>query len=224
MKKYDAAFFDFDETVVCFKTMFSFMRFYWGNMYENGGLRFDEYMRKVEEQWVNNIPREIINREYYENFKDEKINDVHRIIPDWIQYEKNKYAERFFVNESILLISKYNKANVSVVFVSGSMFDIISPIASELGVTNIIATRVKENNDVFTGEILPPQTIGNGKAVAVEKYIRDNSIDINKTISYGDHYSDFPMLSATSEGFVISNDKDVLVSAKREGLGIIERL
>ncbi len=225
MERIDIAFFDVDETVVDFKSMFSFLQFYLENQFaENGRRRFDNYLLRVKEQWQINIPRETINREYYAQFKGAKRSEIAKLGLAWFVSEQQRLGDNFYIKESIALIDGYQRNGIPVVFVSGSMLDIITPIAQELKVDNILATRLYEDEwGLITGEIIPPQTIGQGKAQAVAQYIIEHDINPLATIAYGDHESDFSMLATTTQGVIISADVQVIAQARAAGFSIIER-
>lgn len=216
MNKYSVAFFDVDETVVSFKTMFSFLEFYL-----NDSGRFKVYMSNVQKQWENNIDRTIINREYYEQYNNEPVLKVKNTVLKWLSNKKLELGEDFFVKPTLELIRSFQDKGVNVVFVSGSFNEIILPIAKELLVKDVIATKIEEKEGNYTGKIIPPQTIGNGKVEAILNYLRNANLSEKNAVAYGDHYSDFPMLSAVNEGFIISNDKSIISAAKDKGFGII---
>lgn len=204
----EVAFFDVDETIIKFKTMFSFLEFFLDFKYKDNGKRFNKYFSNVKVQWENNIPREQINREYYKNFEGITNNEVKSAVNNW--YCKMKEKGNLFHLHIYELIKKLKHQNVKIVLVSGSLNEVISPIALDIQADSILAINLESKNGLFTGNIIPPQTIGSGKREAVNNYIKSNGIDIRKTISYGDHSSDFDMLSATNKGFLYTDNKEIM--------------
>lgn len=218
------AFFDFDETVISFKSMFSFLKFYLSEVYQSEGeKRFDEYMNDVNHKWLINFPREEINRNYYRQFKNENKEKLLSIRNRWIAEEKNIRGDNFYIHETQELIQNYKRDNYSIVIVSGSMLDIVEPLANEIGVDTVLATKMITDTGVFTGEIVLPQTIGQGKAVAIINYMRLHNISPEHTVAWGDHISDFPMLEVAGKGGIISSDPDVLSIARTKGFSVINR-
>lgn len=217
-KNIKAAFFDCDETLISFKSMFSFLKYYLSGKYGQSGERiFNDYMSNVKAQWANNIPREIININYYKQFKNENIDDVLIYCQKWLIDEKKNAGDDFYIKETISAINQYKEMGSKIVIVSGSLSELIQPIAMEIGADDILATRMTTMNKIFTGEIIPPQTIGSGKAEAVRKYLEKNSIPREFSISWGDHESDFDMLNSTGKGVIISNDLSLLQKAEELG-------
>jgi HAD superfamily hydrolase (TIGR01490 family) len=216
MSEYNVAFFDVDETVVSFKTMFSFLEFYLDN-----SDRFKNYMNNVRQQWVEGVDRTVINKEYYEQYNNESVSSVRNAVQSWLVMKKKELGDNFFLEPTLKLIRSYQKRGVNVVFVSGSFMEIICPIADELLVKDIIATEIEEKQGIYTGKIIPPQTIGHGKVTAILNYLKKNNFSEKNAVAYGDHFSDFPMLAAVSSGFIISSDESVIAAAQNKGFGII---
>ncbi|EGY4513286.1 HAD-IB family hydrolase [Salmonella enterica] len=223
-KNIKVAFFDCDETLISFKSMFSFLKYYLIGKYHDSGCEiFNKYMIDVKSQWEKNIPREIINIDYYKQFKNENIDEVLSFCKNWIIDEKKNAGDDFYIKETINAINIYKEMGSKIVIVSGSLFELIQPIAMEVGANDILATRMTTMNKVFTGEIIPPQTIGAGKAEAVKRYLYKNNIPRECSIAWGDHESDFDMLNSTGKGVIISKDLSLLQKAEGYGFFTILR-
>ncbi|KZX70647.1 hypothetical protein A3712_00285 [Vibrio sp. HI00D65] len=222
-KSYKYAFFDVDETVVSFKTMFKFLEFFYNEINPlEGQLIFNQYMLKIKNDWKNGRPREEINQEYYRIFSSVDSCKFQSIVEKWYEITKKLMGESFFINPIIDEINILKKSNTKLVFVSGSIAKLIELIARDLRVDYVLATRIREENGILTGEIIPPQTIGDGKAVVVEKFMKLHNVESNECIAYGDHISDFQMLSCVSDGVIVSKDKETISSAKLRGWRIID--
>lgn len=217
------AFFDFDETVISFKSMFSFLQFFLKEQYpEDGENRFRSYMNDVKNKWLNNIPREAINSDYYQQFKGESKDKLLSVRDRWILQEKGLYGNCFYIKETIKLIRRYQENNTSIVIVSGSIQDIIEPLAYEIGADAVLATKMKINNGVYTGEFVAPQTIGQGKALAITHYMQEHEVEKQHTVAWGDHESDYPMLYAAGHGGIVSKDLQTLSAAQSKGFSVIK--
>jgi len=224
MRKIKVAFFDFDETVISFKSMFSFIEFFWKEKYhEQGEVLFNRYISEVKFQWENNVPRERINLDYYRKFKGESVDNIVALSAAWIAHEKRNYAENFYIKETQDAINTYKSLGVSVVLVSGAMRDTIMPLADEIGADEVLATRLEIVNGYFTGDIIPPQTIGIGKAQAINHFMQKNHIKRDETIAWGDHDSDFDMLDAAGKGVIISNNEEIITKARDKGYDVVIR-
>jgi len=104
-----------------------------------------------------------------------------------------------------------------IVLVSGSLLACLSPIAQQVGAHDILCIQQAQQEGIFTGEIVPPQTIGEGKAVAIKQYLAQQPTDDKHTTVYGDHISDLPMLSLADMPVVVANCPQLIAVAKEAG-------
>ena len=123
---------------------------------------------------------------------------------DWFAEVFNeKYINHHIINEIIF----HKKNGAAIVLVSGSMNSCLDPIASLVYASHVLCTKQEVVNGIITGEILHPQTIGDGKAVAMEDFCRSlNNIDLTLCFAYGDHISDIPMLEKVGYPCVVKGD------------------
>lgn len=92
---------------------------------------------------------------------------------------------------------------------------------AELGVRHILATRLEVREGRYTGEILPPQTIGAGKAQAVDTFLRARDCSPEWCYAYGDDVSDLPMLEAVGQPTVVSGGRKLKANARTMGWRVI---
>lgn len=224
MNEIKVAFFDFDETVVSFKSMFSFIEYFWQHRYgEEGKEKFSRYINGVKRQWLNNVPREVINLNYYRQFEGEDVESVLSLTDNWIIHEKKHYAGGFYISETLDAINRYKEMGVEIVLVSGAMRDTLIPLACEIGANEVLATRMLVSNGKFTGDIIPPQTIGAGKAQSIVHFMDKRGVDRLSTVAWGDHSSDFDMLEAAGQGILISDNDSVINEARKRGFTVVIR-
>lgn len=221
------AFFDVDDTVVQLKTMFSFQDFYFRHAGAFSGLlgpvraaRFNAVRRRYRAQ---GRPREDLNRMYYRSFRGRRPDQVSMLAQQWYK-EIRQQVREFYFPEVVEALKAHQAAGDEVVFVSGSMVEILRPIAEDLNVQHMLATRVVISGDRYTGEIVPPQTIGLGKARAVVEFLASHGLDGSTCWAYGDDHSDIPMLSVVGHPVVVSSARDMAEVAKDRGWQILEPL
>ncbi len=104
-----------------------------------------------------------------------------------------------------------------MVLVSGSCVDILAPIAADLSIRSVLATRLEVIDGRYTGKILPPQIIGAGKALVVEDVMKRHGARPGDAFAYGDHESDESMLASVGHPVVVSRDPHMLGRAGRCG-------
>jgi len=143
------AFFDVDETIVNIKSMFDFFSFWCIRTNKIEQLKkYNSYLKSEVEKGVS---REKINREYYMQFNGVKYNDL--LISGEIWFNKIINND-LFIDSAMEALRRHQLQGVSVVFLSGSMHPILSPIASYLDVRDIICTKLLiDSTGNVTGEI-----------------------------------------------------------------------
>lgn len=218
----DFAFFDVDDTLVRLKTMFSYQDYYFrhagilpGVLGSRRSARFDAVRKSYVE---SGRPREDINRMYYETFRGRRPETVAALARRWYEHVR----DGLYFAGTVDALRRHQTAGHEVVLVSGSMVDILRPIADELDVRHILATRVVVRNGRYTGEIVPPQTIGLGKAVAVATFLASQGNDGSRCWAYGDDCSDIPMLSVVGHPVAVSTLPDMARQADARGWQLID--
>ncbi|GHE14461.1 HAD family hydrolase [Streptomyces alanosinicus] len=218
------AFFDVDDTVVRLKTMFSYQEYY----YTHTGLlpsvlgrwRAERYEATRRRQLAQGRPREFINRTYYQTFRGRRPEQVADLARRWYT-EVRHQGDGLYLPGALRALRERQEAGDEVVFVSGSMVDILRPIAEELGVTRMLATRLVTEGGRYTGEIVPPQTIGLGKAEAVRSFLRDSGASPAVCWAFGDDRSDLPMLAEVGHPVFVSAQPEIAELAGTHGCQLI---
>ena len=82
-------------------------------------------------------------------------------VKDW--YSEVRSSPGFFIQSTLDQLLSHQVNGVLPVFVSGSSQEILAPLADELGVHYVLANKLEIVRNRYTGEIIPPQTIGIGK-------------------------------------------------------------
>jgi len=67
-------------------------------------------------------------------------------------------------------------------------------IARELGIPNVLCTRLEVQNGRLTGRHLWPTVYGGGKAMAARTLARERGIDLGQSFFYTDSHEDLPLL------------------------------
>lgn len=214
------AFFDVDETIVRFKTMFEFQRYWFtqsGFMPTIfGSWRHHRFSAQMEMYLRFGRSREFINAAYYRGFGGRDPALVRNLARRW--YEEMRATGRELYFPPILRVLRaHQAAGVAVVLVSGSLIDILTPFAEELNVRHILATELEVVDRHYTGRILPPQIIGAGKATAIRSFLAEQRADRADCWAYGDHSSDLAMLEEVGHPTIVSNAQEMIEIAQDRG-------
>ncbi len=205
-----AVFFDVDDTLIHCKSMFSFLEFYLHHTEKKiNDLYYQDIIDNIQHKVSNGWNRLDVNTFYYNLFRGEQQSLV------------KKYAKLFFLHKKETIFKKkilnrltfYKESGYDITFVSGSMVDILQPIADYLGVTTLLCAIPEVIDGQYTG-MLQQQAIGDQKASLVRSYAAKNSIDLKESVAFGDHISDKPMLNLVGHAYVV----DPVASFRKEAI------
>jgi len=213
------AFFDVDDTVIKTKSMFTFSKKYFSTTKNTSlELKFDEEMAslfKKDTDWT------IINSIYYSYFRHFPITDVESVAQQWfLRFSTNK--SDFYHRNIVQILQQHQSEGTICVFVSGSFRELLQPIADDLGVGHILSINLERDGERYTGNIIPPQTIGDGKADAIKLFLAAHGGNAKHCYAYGDDISDVPMLEAVGKPRAVAGGRRLETYAKDKGWPILQ--
>jgi HAD superfamily hydrolase (TIGR01490 family) len=211
-KKY--IFCDVDETVINLKSMFSFHDYWfkqWLPTQSEDRAQLDAWQAEYED--INGImqtlrrqgaSREELNRRYYEFFVGRSMSQIEQCVQAW--FRDTSADPQFWLAETNQEIRRLEGLGYVPVFVSGSMNEILQPIAQAFGVQHVLGTKLQVNGDKISGRILPPQMIGAGKATAIAMFIAQHDARAEDCYAMGDDISDLAMLQSVGHAIAVIGD------------------
>ncbi|MGO3130313.1 MAG: HAD family hydrolase [Alcaligenes sp.] len=211
------AFFDVDETIINIKSMFSFRDFYLKKIYGNdaGEIRITKAQAAIQELIAAGGERRDVNRIFFQTFAGHEQRSLILAVEDWYQVVRNQ--SNFFIQSCFRELRAHQNNGVTPVFVSGSSQEILAPLARELNVIHVLANNLEVTSGKYSGNILSPQTIGDGKRVAIVGFLKEWKSDPNDCYGYGDHISDLPLLESVGFPVVIARDPTLITIARERG-------
>nr|WP_297461633.1 HAD-IB family hydrolase [uncultured Halomonas sp.] len=211
------AFFDVDDTLISIKSMFDFFPFWCAKTGQSSQVKGFEEVFAIAR--ARGTPREELNRLYYQYYRGASLKDLEAVGMQW-------FADRFETSPAPYYLhvtgrlEAHRIGGVEPVFVSGSMLPLLSPIASDLKVTHILCTQLTlDQQGLLTGEIGTPQTIGEGKAVAIQHFLAGRNAAPEDCFAYGDDPSDIAMLESVGNSVAVGDQPELLVACQRQGWG-----
>ncbi|KAA1283503.1 HAD family hydrolase [Alcaligenes faecalis] len=215
------AFFDVDETLINLKSMFSFRDFYLLNKYGPivGKIIINDEQERIKKMVDDGVERSLINKAFYKIFADHRVSELQIGVKDW--YSEVRSSPGFFIQSTLDQLLSHQVNGVLPVFVSGSSQEILAPLADELGVHYVLANKLEIVRNRYTGEIIPPQTIGIGKRDVILDFLKSEDSDPAICYGYGDHISDLPMLEYIGFPAVVAGDDRLIRIGKERGWPIL---
>lgn len=199
-----AAFFDLDKTVIAKSSALAFGRpFYRGGlitrrdvvkagyvqlMFRLGGAdeqtmaRIRDYMAALCQGWSAEQVRQIVNE------------TLHDLINPYV------YAE------AAVLIAEHQAAGRDVVLISASGEEMVRPIGEQLGVTDVIATRMRIEDGRYSGEV-EFYAAGPSKVQAARELAADRGYELSACYAYSDSISDAPLLETVGHPTAVNPDR-----------------
>jgi len=126
--------------------------------------------------------------------KGQNVDDFREIINDFFE-EKLKY---YIFQDVVNIIKKHKTENRKILIVSNSIEFIPEVVSRFLGINYIIGTKLKQENNKFTGEIKGDIIYSKNKIIAINNFMKNNKLSFDNSYGYSDHHSDLPFLKMVS--------------------------
>jgi len=211
-----AAFFDVDNTLVRGSTLYFLGR----GMYQRGYFSKADISRFVVAnlrfRMTGTEKKEVIDR-FQKAATDfvggHQVSDILKLGEEiYDEYVSPKLWER-----TCEIAREHLAKGQDVWLVTAAPQDMAEIIASRLGFTGAIGSKVVIKDGVFTGELDGKILHGNEKAVAIRKLAQDHGYDLNECYSYSDSHNDLPLLTAVGNPSAINPDAILRIKALAEG-------
>ena len=210
------AFFDVDGTLLRPKSMVAFHEYWyrhWTGLTTAAGIReYEDVSATLRTLLKSDAPRELVNRRYYEFFAGRPVDDVQRCARAWAR--SVTASPKNFFTEVIDEMARLRNQGIEPVFVSGSFIEVLTPIAEHLEVSQLLATRLVQVDGTYSGQILAPQTIGEGKAIAIKAFLSRHGVPSHACWAFGDDLTDMPMLDAVGHPVAVIGDPALATAAR----------
>ncbi len=214
-----AAFFDLDKTVIAKSSALAFGRpFYRDGLITRRDMVKSAYAQLVyrlggaDEQQMARIRDHVAAL-----CKGWQVEQVSQIVHETLDQLISPYVYA----EAAALIDEHQAAGRDVVVVSTSGEEMVRPIAEQLGITDVIATRMVVQDGRYTGEVAY-YAAGATKAEAARRLAKERDYDLCTSFAYSDSISDTPLLEAVGFPTVVNPDRALRRVAAERGWPVLE--
>lgn len=165
--------------------------------------------------------RSRLNRDYYMSVLGGRtVSDVRAAIAAW--YAKACTAPDFFKMSVCEFLARARRAGAQIVLLSGSFRELIEPIATHVGASDIVSAPLERLNGRYTGELSAEPTVESGKAEALMNYAARHGIDLARCAGVGDDISDLAFLRLVKYRMVPADGQaDMVRHARAEGWRVL---
>lgn len=212
-----AAFFDLDKTIIATSSAFAFGK---------------EFMHKGLISHTDALQISLAKASYMMSGLSSEQMDATRdqlaaLVAGWEVDEVVRIAERALhtvvtptiYSEARELIRYHQSAGHDVIIISASATQLVSLIAKELGIDDIVATELEIVDGKFTGEFLT-YLKGPAKAAAMKEIVTRRGYDLSASYAYSDSATDIPMLELVGHPVAVNPDRQMKKAALERGWDI----
>ncbi len=143
-------------------------------------------------------------------------------IEQLVEETLDEVADPLVYAEALFLIDEHKRNGRRVILVSASPEQIVRPIGRHVGVTEIIATRIKTDSAGFFQQELERYAMGPGKADAIRELAEREHLDLEGSYAYSDSVTDLPMMELVGHPVAINPEKELRRIAEERGWPILE--
>ena len=119
--------------------------------------------------------------------------------------------------ESRALIDAHRDKGHTIVLMSSATQYQVEDAAADLGIENVLCSRLEIEDGAITGQIIPPIAYGSGKLEVAQQFAGESGIDLTKSFFYTDGAEDIPLLEAVGFPRPLNPDDDLQAKAMLEG-------
>jgi HAD superfamily hydrolase (TIGR01490 family) len=214
-----AAFFDLDKTVIAKSSALAFGR----PFYRDGLITRRDVVKAAYAQLMFRLGG--ADEQQMARIRDHlaqlcrgwRVEQVSQIVRETL----NELINPYVYAEAAALIEEHRSAGRDVVVVSTSGEEMVRPIAEQLGITDIIATRMVVLDGRYTGEVAY-YAAGPTKAEAARDLAKERDYDLASSYAYSDSISDVPLLEAVGRPTAVNPDRGLRRIALERGWQVLE--
>ncbi|MGT2950676.1 phosphoserine phosphatase SerB [Streptococcus cuniculi] len=98
------------------------------------------------------------------------------------------------------LVAELHRRGYKVAVVSGGFHETVDVLAERLGIDYVKANRLEVEEGILTGRVLGDIVTKDTKKAYLEKWARENGVEMAQTIAVGDGANDLPMIQTAGLG------------------------
>nr|WP_276583988.1 HAD family hydrolase [Pseudomonas sp. RIT-PI-AD] len=158
----------------------------------------------------------------YLNFSLEILGRTERAQLDrWHAEFMAECIEPIILAKGVELLARHRDAGERVVIITATNRFVTEPIARRLGVETLLATECEMADGRYTGRTVDVPCFREGKVTRLERWLRENDLDLKDSAFYSDSMNDLPLLERVTRPVAVDPDPTLRAEAERRGWPII---
>jgi HAD superfamily hydrolase (TIGR01490 family) len=213
-----AAFFDLDKTVIAKSSTLAFSRpFFEGGLINRRGVLKSAYAQFVFAASGADADQVARMRDHLTSLcAGWDVEQVRSIVEETL----HDIVDPLVYAEAAELVAEHKASGHDVVVISASGEEIVAPIATMIGATHSVGTRMVSDNGRYTGEI-DFYCYGDNKAAAIRELAQRHGYDLAASHAYSDSSTDLPMLEAVGLPSAVNPDRGLRKIAVERGWPVL---
>ncbi|MBU1130954.1 HAD-IB family hydrolase [Patescibacteria group bacterium] len=122
-----------------------------------------------------------------------------------------------FYKDAINEINLHKEKDGKIILVSASLLPLVEIIRKYFSFDYAIATDLKSENGIFTGEIFGSVVYGENKKNLIKEFLKEKKISLKGSFAYSDHISDYDLFELADNPIVVNPNKKLFNIAKQKG-------
>jgi HAD superfamily hydrolase (TIGR01490 family) len=119
--------------------------------------------------------------------------------------------------QALSRMDEHRRAGHHIVLVTGSLEFLMMPLAALLDVSTLVAAKLEQRQQRFTGQVCAPLPYGPGKSELITRWIEESRIDPAQSFAYGDSPGDVELLRMVGHPLVVNPIRGMATIARRNG-------
>lgn len=205
-----AAFFDVDKTILAENSAALYLR----ALYERGEVDLRTVLSSL-----GSYVQYKVNLLNIDRFTERTVQRFTGQSEDVLRKEAEAWFGEFVLPvvypEARRLVERHQERGDVVALVSGATKYVVDPLAEHLGVHHSLHTRMEVREGCFTGRVVQPVCVGEGKIYWLQQLIEREAIDLARSWFYTDSMSDLPLLELVGHPVAVNPDPLLYRTARR---------
>ncbi|WNV91717.1 HAD-IB family hydrolase [Umezawaea sp. Da 62-37] len=213
-----AAFFDLDKTVIAKSSTLAFSR----PFFQEGLINRRAVLKSAYAQFVFMLAGADADQ------MDRMRSHITALCEGWdveqvrsiVDETLHDIVDPLVYKEATQLITDHKSEGHDVVVVSASGEELVAPIASMVGASHSVGTRMFVTGGRYSGEV-DFYCAGENKAIAVKQLAQKHGYDLEDCFAYSDSVSDLPLLEVVGHPTVVNPDRALRKVAAQRGWPVL---
>jgi HAD superfamily hydrolase (TIGR01490 family) len=201
---------DVDETIIRSKSLLGFAEYLARTLPAAEAAELRAFVGALLVKFRAGESRTELNRAYYAGvLAGRAVDTVRAVVTQW--YEESLLHANFFKRSVCEFLADSRRRGAKIVLLSGSFRELIAPVAEVVGASDVIAAPLELKDGRYTGKLLAPPTVEDGKADALLRYAQREGLELANCGGVADDVSDLAFLRLLGRRFVPADGAHQLV-------------